>query len=122
MNREEKQKGENFMKRIKQRWDTEFPLKKWTTQNLLDNTRRFEKESLGSGGGPNRQTQKYIEWTRYLTTEMKMKLVKINDEERHNGRGFMKRVKERWDFDFFSLYAIYTFSNKKFTVTRYLYI
>ena len=31
---------------------------------------------------------------------MKMKLVKIDDEERSKGRGFMKRVKERWDLEF----------------------
>ena len=34
------------------------------------------------------------------TTEMKMKLVKIDDEERSKGRGFMKRVKESWDLEF----------------------
>ena len=32
-----------------------------------------------------------IDWT----TEMKIKLVKIDDDERSRGRGFMKRVKER---------------------------
>ena len=30
---------------------------------------------------------------------MKIKLVKI-DDERSKGRGFMKRVKERWDLEF----------------------
>ena len=35
------------MKRIKQPWDIEFPQKKRTTQNLVGNARRFEKESLG---------------------------------------------------------------------------
>ena len=55
----------------------------------MDNVRRFEKESLGPGGGANIQVQKNIDWT----TEMKMKVVKIDDEERSKGRRFMKRVK-----------------------------
>ena len=77
INREERQKGKNFMKRIKRRWDIEFPLKKRTTQNLVDNARRFEKEILRPGRGANRQAQKNIDWT----TEMKIKLVNIDDEE-----------------------------------------
>ena len=94
INREERQKGKNFMKRIKQRWTIELPQQKRTVQNLVDNTIRFEKESLGPGGGSNLQIQKNIDWT----TEMKIKLVKIDDEERSKGRG--KRVKERWDLEF----------------------
>ena len=31
---------------------------------------------------------------------MKIKLVKIDDEKRSKGRGFIKRVKERWDLEF----------------------
>ena len=79
------------MKRIKWQWDNEFPQKKRTTQNLVDNARRFEKEILRPGGGANLQAQKSIDWT----TEMKIKLVKIDDEEWSEDRGFMKRVKER---------------------------
>ena len=30
---------------------------------------------------------------------MKIKLVKIDDEERSKGKGFMKRVKETWDLE-----------------------
>ena len=94
INREERQKGKNFMKRIKQRWTIELPQQKRTVQNLVDNAIRFEKESLGPGGGSNLQIQKNIDWT----TEMKIKLVKIDDEERSKGRGL--RVKERWDLEF----------------------
>ena len=36
INREERQKGKNFMKRIKQRWHIEFPQKKSTAKNLAD--------------------------------------------------------------------------------------
>ena len=96
INREERQKGKNFMKRIKQRWHIEFPQKKKYSEKLSWQARWFEKESLGPGGGANIQAQKNIDWT----TEMKIKLVKIDDEQESKGRGFMKRVKERWDFEF----------------------
>ena len=33
------------MKRIKVRWDQEFPRKKKTAQNLVDNARRFKLEA-----------------------------------------------------------------------------
>ena len=36
---------------------------------------------------------KQLNWT----TEMKIDTVIIDKEERAKGRGFMKRVKERWD-------------------------
>ena len=68
-----------------------FSQKKRTAQNLVDNARRFEQEGLGPGGGANVQAQKNIDWI----TEMKIKLVKIDDEERSRGKGFIKRVKER---------------------------
>ena len=41
---QERRKGKNFMKRIKRRWHLEFPESKRTTQNLVDNARRFKKE------------------------------------------------------------------------------
>ena len=47
IDREERQKGKNFMKKIKTRWDIEFPEKKRTEQNLVDNARRFAKEGWG---------------------------------------------------------------------------
>ena len=41
---------------------------------------------------------------------MKIKLVKIDDEEQskgfHDSDGFMKRVKERWDFEFLELASV----------------
>ena len=40
-NREEKQKGKIFLRRIKQRWDIEFTQKKRTGQNLVENARRL---------------------------------------------------------------------------------
>ena len=96
IDREELQKGKNFMKRIKTRWDIEFPEKKRTEQNLVDNARRFAKE----GWGDEEQTitqvvevHKNIEWS----TEMKIRLIQTDEEERKKGRGFMKRAKERWD-------------------------
>ena len=66
-------------------------------QKLVDNARQFKKETFGPGVGANIQTQRNIDWT----TEIK--LVKMEDEERSKGRGFMRRVKERWDFSHLSL-------------------
>lgn len=73
--------------------------KKEQCKKLVDNAREFEKESLGPGAGANIQTQMNIDWT----TEMKMKLVKMEDEERNKGTGFIRRVKERWNFSHHSL-------------------
>ena len=64
------------MKKIKQRWEIEFPQKK-SRQNLVGNARRFENKSLGPGGGVNMQAQKNID----QTTEMK---IKLDDKERKN--------------------------------------
>ena len=40
--------------------------------------------------------RKILEWT----TEMKILLVTLDEEERAKGRGFMKRIKERWDMKY----------------------
>ena len=92
INSDERQTNTNFMKRIKQWWDIEFPPKKKEAQNLVDNARRFKKESLGPGRNVSIQAQKNMDWT----TEMKIKLVNVDDEEQSKGKWFMKRVKERW--------------------------
>ena len=75
------------MKRIKQRWDIEFPQKKRTTQTLVDNAKLFGKESLRPEDA-NIKAQKNMNWT----TEMKIKLAKIDEEERNNGCELMKRI------------------------------
>ena len=95
INLEERQKGKSFMKRIKERWDGEFPKKRRTAQNLVDNASRFEKAGWGGEIVRNQTTkmQKNTEWN----TEMKIRLIITDEEERHKGRGFMKRIKERWD-------------------------
>lgn len=101
---DERQKGPGFMKRIKERWDTEFPSRRHiTAQNLCDNARRFRK-SLEMQAAPqvaneSRESstkEKNLQWT----TEMKVKPVEIDTEERQKGRGFMSRVKSRWDVEY----------------------
>ena len=94
------------MKRIKARWDAELPYSKRTAQNLIDNAKRFRKEGWGNQLDQEEEAeqvvnevsenQKQLEWT----TEMKISLVVIDNEERSKGRGFMKRVKERWDLKY----------------------
>ena len=99
----ERRRGTNFMKRIKARWDAEFPDSKRTAQNLTDNAKKFRKEGWGNQLEQEEEAEKVVnevgenrkqlEWT----TEMKINLVVMDNEERPKGRGFMKRVKERWD-------------------------
>jgi len=96
------------MKRVKERWDAEYPHNRRTAQNLTDNARRLKKEGWGrqieiinrtmeqQNQQPGDQQRKSLEWT----TEMKVTLIKIDEEERRKGRGFMKRVKARWDMKF----------------------
>ena len=81
------------MKRIKQRWDIEFPQKKRTTQTLVDNAKLFGKESLRPEDA-NIKAQKNMNWT----TEMKIKLAKIDEEERNNGWELMKRIEMGLEF------------------------
>ena len=58
INLEERQKGKNFMRRIKDRWDGEFPEKRRTAQNLVENASRFEKEGWGGETVRNKTTKK----------------------------------------------------------------
>ena len=92
INLEERQKRKNFMKRIKDRWDDEFPGKRRTAQNLVDNVSRFEKEGWGGEIVRNQTTkiQIHTQWN----IEMKIRLIIIDEEERQKSRGFMKQVEE----------------------------
>ena len=76
-----------------------------TAQNLINNARRFKKEGWERQAEIENQNEVEVqqqigeqnrtslEWM----TEIKIVLVMLDQEERANGRGFMKRVKERWD-------------------------
>ena len=44
----ERRRGKSFMKRIKARWDAEFPGSKKIAQNLIDNAKRLKKEGWGN--------------------------------------------------------------------------
>ena len=100
IDREERMKRKNFMRRIKERWHREYPEKRRTAQNLINNAKRFAKEGWGTvqrhpfnKEAQERDTQpKNVEWT----IEMKVRLVQIDNKERKRRRGFIKRVKERW--------------------------
>ena len=43
IDRQERRREKNVMKRVKARWDTEYPASRRTAQNLIDNARRFRK-------------------------------------------------------------------------------
>ena len=92
------------MRRVKERWDAEYPGIARTAQNLIENARRFKKErwrrpvKIDNRDEVEVQQQMNnnstsLEWT----AEMKIVLVTLDQEERAKGRGFMKRVKDRWD-------------------------
>ena len=77
---QERGKGKNFMKRIKRKWDLEFPESKRTTQNLVDNARRFKKDGWGNIAereepmeeqATPENNNKQLNWT----TEMKIDVV-----------------------------------------------
>ena len=110
---QERRRGKNFMKRVKARRDKEYSASRRTAQNLIDNARRFKKEGCGRPAEleignqdetkVQQQTQvigeqqrKSIEWK----TEIKIVLVMLDEDERANGRGFMKRIKGRWDMKY----------------------
>ena len=98
-------KGKGFMRRVKQRWDATYPTDPRTAQNLIDNAKRFKKEGWGTPVNISQDeveeqvqpqtddTRTSLEWT----TEMKIVLMILDQEELAKGRGFMKRVKDRWD-------------------------
>ena len=97
------------MKRIKENWDAKYLNRNnMSTQNLRDNAARFRMETNGPNT-TNEIQQEVVEQNcktnnanaaktnNEQPNEMKLELLKINREERSKGRGFMKRMKERWD-------------------------
>ena len=99
---EERKKRKHSMARVKARWEAEYPGITRTAQNLIDSAKRFRKEGWRGPVVTEDATQadqtgeverKHLDWT----TEMNISLVTIDGEERKKGRGFMKRVEERWD-------------------------
>ena len=107
---EERAKGYGFMNRVKNRWDEEFPEKmQYSKQNLRDNASRLRDDrelsilvsndrTLTRNVGPNepRQEGPKTAWS----NEMKARLVQMEQQERNKGRGFMSRLKTRWDDEF----------------------
>ena len=88
------------MERLKRRWDEQYPEKRNASkQNLRDNVVRFNKEvnidQKTNEGETNNVIERAgnVEWT----NEMKINLLRIEDQERSKERGFMKRIKEAWD-------------------------
>ena len=106
---EERDRGGGFMKRIEEKWDAKYPNRNYvSTQNLRDNAVRFRME-MNEPKTANEIQQEMVDQNRNTnnanaaktinewTNEMKLELLKIDREERSKGRGFMKRMKERWD-------------------------
>ena len=79
---EERKRGRNFMRRIKARWEAEYPESRRTARTLIDNAKRFKKEGWGRNIEINSednnqviievtQERRQLEWS----TEMRVKLV-----------------------------------------------
>ena len=113
---EERAKGYGLMNRVKNRWDEEFPEKmQYSKQNLRDNACRFRDDrelsilvsndrTLTRNVGPNepRREGPKTAWS----NEMKARLVQMEQQERNKGRGFMSRLKTRWDDEFPQMHHI----------------
>ena len=104
------------MNRVKNRWDVEFPEKmQYSKQNLRDNACRFRDDrelsilvsndrTLMRNVGPT-ETRREGSKTAW-SNEMKARLVQMEQEERNKGRGFMSRLKTRWDDEFPQMHHI----------------
>ena len=97
----ERAKGRGFMERLKRRWDEQYPEEcKVSKQNLRDNAVRFRTE-IGNTTEATRDSTYNSEnksaGNTVWTNEMKVILLRIEEQERNRGRGFMKRMKEEWD-------------------------
>ena len=99
---EERSKGTGFMLRLKRRWNKQYPEKNRVSKhNLRDNAARSIKELEMNFGSEKAQIEieadttlnKNDKWS----TEIKVNLLKIEEQERNRGCGFMKRMKEAWD-------------------------
>ena len=71
-------------------------------QNLIDNARRFKEEGQGNTAQRDKPmaeqaTSENNDKELNQTAEMKVNIIIMDKEERAKGRGFVKKVKERWD-------------------------
>ena len=93
--------GTGFMLRMKWRWDEQYPKKnRVSKQTLKDNGARFKTELEMKDESEKSiievEEDTTLNNTHKWTTEMKVNLLKIEEWERHRGRGFTKRTKEAW--------------------------
>ena len=115
----ERQHGRGFMMRTKQRWEVENPNLKIIKQLLRDNTKRFRDEKMaernkmtaaeeikemfansmelggfeGSSSGDEQKEKEEQQWD----NDQNVFLIMLDEMERREGCGFMKRMKERRD-------------------------
>ena len=99
---EERVKGRGFMERLKRRWDEQYPDKcKVSKQNLRNNAVRFRREIGNATEAIQDSTYKSKNESAGNTVCMDQRdecyFLRIEEQERNKGRGFMKRMKEEWD-------------------------
>ena len=96
LDEEERAKGKGFMDRVKKRWDREFPDVMHTAKNLTANARIFRRQRAQDTHDEAAREKQNAYWT----TAMKTRLVELERQARKEGRGFMARLKMRWDEEF----------------------
>jgi len=96
---EERAQGKGFMMRVKQRWDEEFPGHRHTEKNLTANANVFRRQ-MQEKNNDHRVITANEKGNAYWTTEMKARLIEMEKQAREEGRGFMARLKARWDQEF----------------------
>ena len=107
--KQKRDRGRGFMKRIKEKWDVKYLNRNnVSTLNLRDNAVRLKME-MNKPNTTNEIQQKMVDQNHNRnnanagktnnerTNEMKLELLKIDREEISKGRGIMKRMEEKWD-------------------------
>lgn len=89
--------GKGFMRRVKRRWETEYPNQKaFSIKALRNNAANFKQEQMVKDylGMESSDELEHNGKSKWITSE-KIRLVELDREERAKGRGFMKRLRER---------------------------
>ena len=108
LDKEERAKGKGFMDRVKKRWEVEFPNTNHSAKNLAANARIFKKKINEEGAQQQANAMSITDSERTScnesnvnwVTDMKVRLVELDKQARAEGRGFMARLKSRWDEEF----------------------
>ena len=63
------------MKRVKVRWDTEYPASRRTAQSMIDNARRIKKEGWGRPAELENRNETEVQQQKQVIGEQKRKSI-----------------------------------------------